>query len=233
MVAPFLSSPFTLSLLRQQVGLMAQRYPAVVSVQLDVEDRIAQVRDWMQLRTLTGEPRAALSSLWIALHRTQPEEQKNLACAHLEILFSDPAFGRLIFKDPIHGFEPYTEDKDGILRMIGERGFDGYISFLVSVMNQQWSHVWMVENLRVRRGLPLDDEETELHCESARTIAQLLSLIGESRSVRRHFGVSWLAKVAHGHDLEVVRSTVNEALLRAHLSANFTLAASPQSLSRP
>lgn len=222
-----------LILLRQQVGQIAQRYPALVSAQSDMEERLSQIGDWMHLNHLTGEPRVVLSSFWTALHRPEPEAQKHLARVHFEILFSDPVLGQKIFKDPIHGFAGYSEDKEGILRMIGERGFDGYIGFLISVMNQQWSHVWMVESVRFQKGLPLDDEETDLHNESARTIDQLLSRIGESRLVGRHFRNGWLAKVAHGHDLDVVRSTVDTALQRAHLRANLTLAASPQSLSKP
>jgi hypothetical protein len=132
----------------------------------------------------------------------------------LEILFTDPVFRLNIFRDPINGFAGYAEDKAGILRMIGERGFEGYIGFLISVMNQQWSQVWVVENFRLQKGLPLDDEEAEMHCESARTILQLLSLISESQLVRRHFRDGWIAKVAHGHDLEVVQSTVSAALRR-------------------
>jgi hypothetical protein len=222
-----------LSLIRQHVVLMAQRYPAFVSVPSGLADRVTHMRDWLQWRTLKGEPRAALSDIWGALRRPWPEVQKDLACAHLEILFADPVFGPMVFRDSINGFEPYQQDKAGMLRMIGDRGFEGYIGFLVSVMNQQWSQVWMVQTYMVQRGLALDDDEMKTHRESARSVAQLLELIEQSESIRRHFGIRWISLLGREHDLDVVRSTIREALLLAHLSENLTLGASPQSLSRP
>jgi hypothetical protein len=74
----------------------------------------------------------------------------------------------------------------------------------------------MVERYRIRNGFPLDDDEAAIHRESAEIVQQLLSVIGESRLVRRRFEVRWLAKVDRKHDLDVLKATVQEALNRAY-----------------
>lgn len=118
------------------------------------------------------------------------DEERDLARRHLDLLFADQELVSVLFSCSF-GDEENLQSKEQILCRIEREGLPGYLEVLVSALNQYWSTVSVVEELRSRGRCPLDAEYETQHRRDLKFIAGLLDLIEQDRVIRWRFMGRW------------------------------------------
>ncbi len=139
--------------------------------------------------------------------------EQSLALGHVENLFSDPDLMRLVFACDFGRPDEHLKRKEDVLAKIEGSGLDGYLEFLVSILNQHWAPVVSLESLRGRFAQGIDEEMLEEHQGSVVLILGLLSAIERDSHIGMRFRDRW-REFSPSHTLEEVRSTAESALYR-------------------